>query len=54
MQWTCKELWLSANGRFRMRSRLTGNCGYAGVGDLEFAVDYSVLSSHTDFQLQFE
>ena len=26
----------------------------AGMGDLECAVDYHVLSSHTDFQLQFE
>ena len=32
-QWTPKELWLSANGRFRMRSRLARNCGYAGMGD---------------------
>ena len=24
-----KELWLSANGRFRMRSRFARNCGYA-------------------------
>ena len=50
----CKELWLSANGRFRMRSRLARNCGYAGMGDFECAVDYHVLSSYTDFQLQFE
>ena len=49
-----KELWLSANGRFRMRSRLARNCGYAGMGYLECAVDYHVLSSFTDFQMQFE
>ena len=53
-QWTRKELWLSANGRFGMRSRLARNCGYARMGDLVYAVDYHVLSSHTDFQLQFE
>ena len=53
-QWTRKELWLSANGRFGMRSRLARNCGYARMGDLECAVDYHVLSSYTDFQLQFE
>ena len=29
-------------------------CGYAGMGDLECAVDYQVLSSYADFQLQFE
>ena len=49
-----KELCLSANGRFGMRSRLARNCGYARMGDLESAVDYHVLSSYTDFQLQFE
>ena len=54
VQWTRKELWLSAKGRFRMRSRLASNCGYAGMGDLECAVDYQVLSSYTDFLLQFE
>ena len=27
-QWTRKELWLCANGRSRMHSRLTRNCGY--------------------------
>ena len=53
-QWTRKELWLSANGRFRMRSRLARNRGYAEMGDLECAVDYHVLSSFTDFQMQFE
>ena len=53
-QWTRKELWLSANGRFRMRSGLARNCGFAGMGDLECTVDYHVLSSFTDFQLQFE
>ena len=53
-RWTRKELWLSANGRLRMRSRLARNCRYAGMGDLECAVDYHVLSSYTDFQLQFE
>ena len=52
-QWTRKELWLSANGRFGMRSRLARNCGYVRMGDLECAVDYHVLSSYTDFQLQF-
>ena len=45
--------WLSANGRFRMRSRLARNGFYAGMGDLESAVDYHVLSSYTDFQLRF-
>ena len=49
-----KELWFSANGRFRMRSRLARNCGYVGMEDLDVAVDYRVLSSYTDFQLQFE
>ena len=52
-----KELWLSANGKCGMRSRLARNCGYARRGDLECAVDlldYHVLSSYTDFQLQFE
>ena len=39
---------------FRMRVRLARNCGYAGMGDVECAVDYHVLSSYTDFQLQFE
>ena len=53
-QWTRKEFWLSANGRFGMGSRLARNCGYARMGDLESAVDYHVLSSYTDFQLQFE
>ena len=53
-QWTRKELWLSANGRFGMRSRLARNCGYARMGDLECAVDYLVLSSYTGFQLRFE
>ena len=53
-QWTRKELWLSANGRYGMRSGLARNCGYAGMGDLECAVDNHVLSSYTDFQLQFE
>ena len=53
-QWTRKELRLSAHGRFRMRSRLARNCGYAGMGDLECQVNYHVPSSHTDFQLQFE
>ena len=48
-----KELWLCANGRFRMRSRLARNCCYIAMGDLECAVDYHVLSSYTDFQLQF-
>ena len=37
-----------------MRSRLARNCGYAEMGDLECAVDCHVLSSYTDFQLQFE
>ena len=37
-----------------MRSRLARNCGYAEMGDLEGAVDCHVLSSYTDFQLQFE
>ena len=50
----CKESWLCANGRFRMHSRLARNCGYAGMGDLECAVDYHVLSSYTDFQVQFQ
>ena len=49
-----KELWLCANGRFRMSSRVARNCGYAGMRDLEFAADYHVLSSYTDFQLQFQ
>ena len=49
-----KELWLCATQRFGMRSRLARNCGYARMGDLECAVDYHVLSSYTDFQLQFE
>ena len=40
MQWTRKELWLCVNWRFRMHSRLARNCGYAGMGDLECAVDY--------------
>ena len=31
---------ICANGRFRMHSRLTRNCGYAGMGDLEWVVDY--------------
>ena len=39
---------------FRMCVRLARNCGYAGMGDVECAVDYHVLSSYTDFQLQFE
>ena len=54
MRWTHKELWLSANGRLSMCSRLAGNCGYAGMGDLECTEDYDIFSSHTDFQLQFE
>ena len=45
---------VKCDGRFRMRSRLARNCGYAGMGDLECAVDYHVLSSYTDFQLQFK
>ena len=49
-QQTRKELWLSANERFRMRSGLARNCGFAGMGDLECAVDYHVLSSFTDFE----
>ena len=49
-----KELLLCATQRFRMHSRLARNCGYAGMGDLECAGDYHVLSSYTDFQLQFE
>ena len=49
-----KELWLCANERFRMHSGLARNCGSAGMGDLECTVDYHVLSSYTDFQLQFE
>ena len=49
-----KELWLCANEIFRMHSRLARNCGYAGMEDLECSVDYHVLSSYTDFQLQFE
>ena len=53
-QWTRNELWLSANGRFGMRSKLARNCGYARMADLECAVDYHVLSSYTGFQLQFE
>ena len=53
-QWTSKELWLSAHGRFGMRGRLARNCGYARIGYLECAVDYLVLSSYSDFQLQFE
>ena len=36
-----------------MRSRVARNCGYAGMGDLGCAVDYHVLSSYTDFQLEF-
>ena len=32
-QWTRKELWLSANRRFGMRSRLARNCRYARMGD---------------------
>ena len=48
-----KELWLCATQRFRMRSRLARNCGYARMG-IECPVDYHVLSSYTDFQLQFE
>ena len=40
-------------GTFRMRSRLARNCGYAGMGDLECAVDYHLLFSYPDFQLQF-
>ena len=50
----CKELWLCTNKRFRMHSALTRNCGYAEMGDLECAVDCHILSSYTDFQLQFE
>ena len=51
----CKELWLCANERFRMRNVLARNCGYAGKGDLEICeVDYHVLSSYTGFQLRFE
>ena len=53
-QWTRKEFWLSANGRFGTRSSLARNCGHARMGDLECAEDYHVLSSYTDFQLQFE
>ena len=49
-QWTRNGL---ANGRFGMQNRLARNCGYARIGDLECAVDYHVLSSYTDFQLQF-
>ena len=37
-----------------MRSGLARNCGYAGMGDLECAMDNHVLSSCTDFQLQFD
>ena len=37
-----------------MRDRLARKCGYAGMADLECAVDYHVLSSYTDFQLQFK
>ena len=49
-----KELWLSANGRFRMRSRFARNCGYAGMEELECAVDYHVLSSPADICEQWE
>ena len=49
-----KELWLFANDRFRMRNGLARNCGYVRMEDLGRAVDYHVLSSYTDFQLQFE
>ena len=49
-----KGLWLCANERFRMRNGIARNCGFAGMGDLECAVDYHVFSSYTDFQLQFE
>ena len=35
----CKELWLCANERFRMRNRLTRNCGYVRMGDLGCTVD---------------
>ena len=38
----------------RMRSRFARNCGYAGMGHLECAVDYHVLSFYADFKLQFE
>ena len=43
-----------ANERFRMRIRLERNYGCAGMGYLECTVDYHVLSSYTDFELQFE
>ena len=49
-----KELWLCATQSFGMRNGLARNFGYARMGDLECAVDYHVLSSYTDFQLQFE
>ena len=49
-----KGLWLCANERFRMRNGIARNCGFAGMGDLECAVDCHVLSSYIDFQLQFE
>ena len=49
-----KGLWLCANERFRMRNGIARNCGFAGMGDLECSVDCHVLSSYTDFQLQFE
>ena len=32
-----------------MRSRFARNCGYAGMEDLECAVDYHMLCSYTDF-----
>ena len=51
---TRKELWLSANSRFRMRSRFARNCGYAGMEDLECAVDYHVVSSPADICEQWE
>ena len=53
-QWTRKELWLGANGRFGTRSRLARGYSYARMGDLECAMNHHVLSSYTDFQLQFE
>ena len=37
-----------------MRSRFARNCGYAGMEDLECAVDYHVLSSPADICEQWE
>ena len=48
-----KELWLSTNGRFRMRSRFARNCGYAGMEDLECTVNAQWITTCFLLQLIF-